>query len=149
MARPASVASSSSPPISPSSEKSTEELPSKLETEGLGSDKALEAGMGGVVPKLKSTGFVTKKSTVELSEPVTPVQENEVASSVHGVPIIFSRPDVGAIIRNAVDATAKDKRVLVTACGPDSMMTVVRNTTASCIRPRGPGVELHIEQFGW
>ncbi|KAH6604817.1 hypothetical protein Trco_006524 [Trichoderma cornu-damae] len=63
--------------------------------------------------------------------------------------IEHGRPDVAALIQTAVDETPVDNRVLVLGCGPDGLMAQVRNTTAACIRPDGPGVELHCEQFGW
>jgi hypothetical protein len=59
------------------------------------------------------------------------------------------RPDAATLIREAVDATPRHRRVLVAACGPAGMMRAVRDTAADCIRPDGPGVELHCEQFGW
>ncbi|KUI55365.1 Ferric/cupric reductase transmembrane component 2 [Cytospora mali] len=59
------------------------------------------------------------------------------------------RPDTAALIRGAVSSTPSHQRVLVAACGPDGLMRVVRDTTASLIRGDGPGVELHCEQFGW
>ncbi|EHA48342.1 hypothetical protein MGG_01018 [Pyricularia oryzae 70-15] len=59
------------------------------------------------------------------------------------------RPPAEVLIRSAVEATPADQRVLVVACGPDSLMRAARDTAASCIRPDGPGVELHCEQFGW
>ncbi|ORY62987.1 ferric reductase like transmembrane component [Pseudomassariella vexata] len=65
------------------------------------------------------------------------------------LPIEQGRPDVAALIKEAVASVDKDKRVLIAACGPDELMTMVRNTAASCITRDGPSVELHIEQFGW
>lgn len=59
------------------------------------------------------------------------------------------RPDVAALIRDAVAATPRSQRVLVAACGPDGLMRVVRDTTARLITGDGPAVELHCEQFGW
>ncbi|KAK0644529.1 ferric reductase NAD binding domain-containing protein [Cercophora newfieldiana] len=59
------------------------------------------------------------------------------------------RPDLGAMIRNAVTTTPANQRVLVAACGPDGLMHFVRDTTAKLIRGDGPAVELHCEQFGW
>lgn len=59
------------------------------------------------------------------------------------------RPDTATLIREAVRSTPSNQRVLVAACGPDGLMRVVRDTTASLIRGDGPGVELHCEQFGW
>lgn len=59
------------------------------------------------------------------------------------------RPDAASLIRNAVDLTPRNQRVLVAACGPDGLMRVVRDTTAKLIVGDGPAVELHCEQFGW
>ncbi|KAK4100057.1 hypothetical protein N658DRAFT_516945 [Parathielavia hyrcaniae] len=64
-------------------------------------------------------------------------------------PIKAGRPDVASLIRAAVWATPRDRRVLVAACGPDGLMRVVRDTTARLIVGDGPAVELHCEQFGW
>lgn len=59
------------------------------------------------------------------------------------------RPDTASLIREAVQSTPQNQRVLVAACGPNGLMRVVRDTTASLISGDGPGVELHCEQFGW
>lgn len=67
----------------------------------------------------------------------------------HGHEIKAGRPDAATLIREAVSSTPATGRVLVAACGPQGLMRVVRNTTASLIRGDGPGVELHCEQFGW
>lgn len=67
----------------------------------------------------------------------------------HGHEIKTGRPDTATLIREAISSTPAQGRVLVAACGPDGLMRVVRNTTASLIRSDGPGVELHCEQFGW
>ncbi|KAJ6789407.1 hypothetical protein PWT90_03637 [Aphanocladium album] len=66
-----------------------------------------------------------------------------------GFPITWKRPDVPAMIRGVVTESARHQSVLVMGCGPSSLMTQVRNTTAECIRTDGPTVELHCEQFGW
>ncbi|KAB5515238.1 ferric reductase NAD binding domain-containing protein [Coniochaeta sp. 2T2.1] len=59
------------------------------------------------------------------------------------------RPDVATLIREVVQGTPRNQRVLVASCGPQSLMTVVRDTTATLVRADGPAVELHCEQFGW
>ncbi|KAK6070246.1 ferric reductase like transmembrane component [Seiridium cupressi] len=64
-------------------------------------------------------------------------------------PVEQGRPDIAALIREAVKSVRKDKRVLIAACGPDGLVKVVRNTAASLITKDGPAVELHCEQFGW
>lgn len=70
-------------------------------------------------------------------------------SSWADLPVVYTRPDVSAILRSRITETPFEKRVLVLGCGPDKLMTEVRNTTAECIRGQGPSVELHCEQFGW
>ncbi|KAK4229419.1 putative ferric reductase transmembrane component [Podospora fimiseda] len=64
-------------------------------------------------------------------------------------PVKTGRPDTASLIRDAVKTTPSNQRVLVAACGPQGLMRVVRDTTASLITGDGPGVELHCEQFGW
>ncbi|KAL8392433.1 hypothetical protein RB595_002577 [Gaeumannomyces hyphopodioides] len=63
--------------------------------------------------------------------------------------VTAGRPDASQVIRAAVAETPAHQRVLVAACGPDSLVKVVRDTTAECIRGDGPGIELHCEKFGW
>jgi predicted ferric reductase len=125
---------SHSEPSSPTAEEKHEEektaIPAKVKTTGI-ADPEKEGGLH------------------DVSVPVTPVHESEVASSIHGVHISHRRPDVAAIIRDVVESTPKGERVLVIGCGPENLMTLVRNTTAGLIRTAGPGVELHCEQFGW
>ncbi|KAI0005228.1 ferric reductase NAD binding domain-containing protein [Xylariaceae sp. FL0662B] len=70
-------------------------------------------------------------------------------TSAADLPIIHGRPDTESEIRAAVRSLSNDKRVLIAACGPDSLLTIVRNTAASCITVGGPAVEVHCEQFGW
>ncbi|TGJ81668.1 hypothetical protein E0Z10_g7105 [Xylaria hypoxylon] len=76
---------------------------------------------------------------------------DEIISSINGlnIPIIYGRPDVEALVREAIRSMGKDQRILVAACGPTVLVNTVRNTTASCITVDGPSVELHCEQFGW
>ncbi|KAK0616286.1 ferric reductase NAD binding domain-containing protein [Immersiella caudata] len=64
-------------------------------------------------------------------------------------PVKAGRPDLTAMIRNAVTTTPSNQRVLIAACGPDGLMHFVRDTTAKLILGDGPAVELHCEQFGW
>lgn len=71
-------------------------------------------------------------------------------SDVHeSIEITYARPDIGVLIEETVNKMPVDKSVLVMGCGPEELMTIVRNTTAASIRPGGPLVELHCEQFGW
>lgn len=67
----------------------------------------------------------------------------------HNIPIHYRRPEVAAMIREAVDDTAPNERVLISGCGPAKLMDLMRATTADCITSGGPSIELHCEQFGW
>lgn len=69
--------------------------------------------------------------------------------SIHDIPVTPGRPDVAVMVDEEMRKSSADQNVLVLGCGPDAMMAQVRNATASCIRPNGPAVELHCEQFGW
>jgi len=40
-------------------------------------------------------------------------------------------------------------RTVICACGPESMMTSVRDTGARVVGGGGGGVELFLENFGW
>ncbi|KAI0386734.1 ferric reductase NAD binding domain-containing protein [Hypomontagnella monticulosa] len=70
-------------------------------------------------------------------------------ASTTTLPIYRGRPDTETEIRNAVRSLSKNQRVLIAACGPGSLTTIVRNVAASCISVDGPAVEVHCEQFGW
>ncbi|KAH8893919.1 hypothetical protein GQ53DRAFT_840208 [Thozetella sp. PMI_491] len=59
------------------------------------------------------------------------------------------RPNVEAEVRDAIESTPRNQRILVAACGPSALMKTVRNTTASCIKVDAPSIELHLEEFGW
>lgn len=71
------------------------------------------------------------------------------AADEHRDVLKSGRPDTATLIREAVRSTPQNQRVLVAACGPNGLMRVVRDTTASLISGDGPGLELHCEQFGW
>lgn len=84
-------------------------------------------------------------------DPNERVKRLENVSSIEGLslPLTYGRPDIEAMVRQAILSVDKDKKVLVAACGPTRLVDTVRNTTASCIKVNGPSVELHCEQFGW
>ncbi|KAI1850219.1 hypothetical protein JX265_002116 [Neoarthrinium moseri] len=65
------------------------------------------------------------------------------------MPVEEGRPDVVALLQEAVKSSGRDKRILIAACGPDGLMKAVRNTAAGLITKDGPSIELHCEQFGW
>lgn len=126
------------------------------------SEKALERG---VVTTTKSKGRKNTTSDPEkaLTSPThhqqrTPSDESlattysaagSSTADEHRDVLKSGRPDTATLIREAVRSTPPNQRVLVAACGPDGLMRVVRDTTASLISGDGPGVELHCEQFGW
>ena len=94
-----------------------------------------------------SVDYMSRLTVGEVDDEKRPTA-GRTASSASSV-LLAGRPDVAAQIRDAVRTTPKDKRILVAACGPNALMTVVRNTTASCIEADGPSIEMHLEQFGW
>ncbi|KPM34660.1 hypothetical protein AK830_g11918 [Neonectria ditissima] len=81
-----------------------------------------------------------------LESPISPLEEVE---SVNDLRIMYRRPDVAALIKAGIEGVPGNQRVLVMGCGPQSLTTTVRNATAECVRAKGPGIELHCEQFGW
>lgn len=68
-------------------------------------------------------------------------------STPHGV--LPGRPDVETLIRNLVALAGDDERIAIAACGPETLMWTVRRTATSCIKVKGPSIELHCEEFGW
>ncbi|KAG9502828.1 hypothetical protein J7337_005662 [Fusarium musae] len=58
-------------------------------------------------------------------------------------------PDVASLVKELIENTPSDKRVLVMGCGPRTLMSAVQNAAADCIVENRAGVELHLEQFGW
>jgi hypothetical protein len=81
-------------------------------------------------------------------EPIAAVQEAKPAV-VPGQTLLQGRPDVPSIISEVVRKSGRDERIVIAACGPESLMTSTRNITAACVRIGRPMIELHIEQFGW
>lgn len=132
--RSGTISSASSTPFTPSSEKfDAQNIPKQP-------------------PKVLTRAISDpEKSGFESDAPssASPVQQTEASPHLSGIPINYGRPDISSIIRDAIGETPSDQRVLVMGCGPEALMTQVRNTTASCIRTTGPAVELHCEQFGW
>ncbi|KAL3417212.1 ferric reductase like transmembrane component [Phlyctema vagabunda] len=70
-------------------------------------------------------------------------------STPQSVTVHAGRPDVARLLSEIVQNSEAHDRVAVAACGPDSLMAVVRKTVARNITVGGPSVELHCEQFGW
>ncbi|KEY70000.1 hypothetical protein S7711_04016 [Stachybotrys chartarum IBT 7711] len=91
-----------------------------------------------------------EKSLASDSEEISPIEAPTPESDIHKhIPVTCMRPDVEAVLRDAINSTAAGKSVLVMGCGPEGLMTQVRDTTARSIRADGPVVELHCERFGW
>lgn len=63
--------------------------------------------------------------------------------------IVPGRPDIDALVMDVVRNSGKEERILIGACGPDSLMWDVRRSATNAISIGGPSVELHSEQFGW
>ncbi|KAI1502632.1 ferric reductase NAD binding domain-containing protein [Biscogniauxia marginata] len=91
----------------------------------------------------------TLRGDSEKDEEMRQMELPSAMTSSSDLPIIHGRPDTEMLIKEAIGSVGKDQRILVAACGPASLLKVVRNTTASCIQVDGPAVELHCEQFGW
>ncbi|CAJ2503027.1 Uu.00g104210.m01.CDS01 [Anthostomella pinea] len=85
----------------------------------------------------------------EIKEVYRQMEPTSATTSSSDLTLIHGRPDTEGLIRAAVRSVGKDQRILIAACGPNGLLDVVRNTTASCISVDGPAVELHCEQFGW
>ncbi|KAK1997797.1 ferric reductase like transmembrane component [Colletotrichum falcatum] len=133
--RSTTISSEASSPVTPATEKFD-----------------IENGIPQQLPKVFTRAVSSSEKSGFESDgqlPVSPLQKNGPPVHINAIPINYGRADVAAIIRTTINDATPDQRVLVMGCGPDSLMTQVRNTTASCIRTSGPAVELHCEQFGW
>lgn len=101
----------------------------------------------------EKSGYESDPTSAAALSPVSPTDSvlttNPPRTHIHGIRIRYERPDVRVIIQDAIDSATVNERVLVMGCGPEGLMTEVRNTTAARIRTAGPAVELHCEQFGW
>jgi hypothetical protein len=76
------------------------------------------------------------------SEPTSP-------RSRHSTVICSGRPDVASIIMESVEKADPHDRIVVAACGPESLMETARRTVARCIKADGPHLDLHCQQFGF
>ena len=59
------------------------------------------------------------------------------------------KPDVGAVLDHTIKAAKRTDKIIVTVCGPESLMRTVRNLVAKAIPLSGPSLTLRSEQFGW
>jgi hypothetical protein len=99
------------------------------------------------LPASETTSPVTLRNSLEPDREKHPEGANTLPRRTLSVQ--SGRPDVANIIYSLVETSAKHDRIAVAACGPNSLMKVTRKTVARCIRPDGPSLELHCEQFGW
>jgi hypothetical protein len=83
-------------------------------------------------------------SEYDLASPIEGIE-----SHIHNLSINYQRPKIAELVERAIVETPADRKVLVMACGPESLSTQVRETTACQIRGDGPSIELHCESFGW
>ncbi|KAF5721362.1 ferric-chelate reductase [Fusarium mundagurra] len=81
------------------------------------------------------------------------IEKNEVLPPVINASLGYvfhvGRPDVASLVKELIESTPSDKRVLVMGCGPRTLMSAVQNAAADRIVENRAGVELHLEQFGW
>ncbi|KAI2624866.1 ferric reductase NAD binding domain-containing protein [Hypoxylon sp. NC1633] len=98
---------------------------------------------------MASSSATPYESERDEKDSMSHVELPSATASTTNLPIVRGRPDTETEIRNAVQSLGKDQRVLIAACGPNSLTRVVRDVAASYIRVDGPAVEVHCEQFGW
>ena len=63
--------------------------------------------------------------------------------------MVLGRPDIGAKVHGIVAGTEAHERIIVAACGPDSLMMEARRVVAALVATQDRSVTLHCEQFGW
>jgi hypothetical protein len=95
-------------------------------------------------PTLPSTSSIEKKDT---KTPLTSKHPHPWDPTL--LDVAPGRPDIPAIISDVVRRAGRRDRILIGACGPDSLMWDVRRAATNAITLSGPSVELHGEQFGW
>ena len=61
----------------------------------------------------------------------------------------LGRPEIDAIIKQAVDASHRDDRILVAASGPVTMLSSTRIAVKSGMSSQSASIHLHLEEFGW
>lgn len=98
-------------------------------------------------PIHRSRTLSSGKGSLSESDLASPV--DEVISDIHNLSINYERPKAAELVEMALMDVPSDRRVCVMVCGPPSLSSPVRNTTAARVRPNGPRIELHCEQFGW
>ncbi|KAH8804906.1 hypothetical protein F5884DRAFT_835327 [Xylogone sp. PMI_703] len=96
---------------------------------------------------------VTEKSSPALSRSGSDLEKNMAAAEVIPADLVLrqGRPDIAALVREYArrGGEALIGRVLIAACGPVSMLDVVRECGRKAIRESEVPVEVHLETFGW
>lgn len=59
------------------------------------------------------------------------------------------RPDVRALVSNAVEGLGEDERVLVAACGPEGLLNDVRKAVAVDRVAKAPSIKMFLEEFSF
>ncbi|KAF4964791.1 hypothetical protein FSARC_7325 [Fusarium sarcochroum] len=98
-----------------------------------------------VLPRLTTTRLSLDTEEQEIPSPASSTED----TLPNHIGFYFGRPNVASLVKEAVGNISSDGRVLVMGCGPQTLMTTVRNAAADCTMDNGAGVELHLEQFGW
>ncbi|KAF4781854.1 hypothetical protein HER10_EVM0004186 [Colletotrichum scovillei] len=63
--------------------------------------------------------------------------------------IKFDKLRAGEAITQTLQSAAPGQRVLIAACGPQSLTEIVQNAAAHCIATGDISIEVHCENFGW
>ncbi|KAK1625522.1 ferric reductase NAD binding domain-containing protein [Colletotrichum phormii] len=63
--------------------------------------------------------------------------------------IKFDKLRAGEAITQTLQSAAPGQRVLIAACGPQSLTEIVQNAAAHCIASGEISIEVHCENFGW
>ncbi|KAI9845793.1 MAG: hypothetical protein M1838_001531 [Thelocarpon superellum] len=84
-----------------------------------------------------------------LTVPSTPTSDKTDQTPRNVPDVLEGRPNVSSVVEGVVRHTAPHHTVIVSACGPSSLMRATRQAVTFRSRSSGPGVELHCEEFGW
>lgn len=83
---------------------------------------------------------------IEAVKPTSIMDADDATLPPYAVP---GRPDVQSIVRRITSECETSQRVLVAACGPTGLSDNVRDAVRDCTSIDGPGLDLHLEAFGW
>ncbi|KAM0557062.1 hypothetical protein ACHAPJ_005325 [Fusarium lateritium] len=97
------------------------------------------------IPRLTTARLSLDTEKQEVPSPISPTED----ALTNHIGFYSGRPNVASLVKEAIENMSSDRRVLVMGCGPQTLMTTVRNVAADCTFDNGAGVELHLEQFGW